>query len=142
MPLIHIHPQSAGNLPESKRKSPVAALFRRTSAPPPYTPTEQDVAQPSIDSGAATQVNAQVHHALFFPTVPSDTVHHQYNLKSRGRDYALLTVASHARNVQDSPLLYFGEELKGFVGLSLNDLNDLQSVDVVVSQFPKRCNHD
>jgi len=88
------------------------------------------------------RVNAQLHHASFFPTVPSDTVHHQYNLKSRGRDYALITVASHARNVQDSPLLYFGEELKGFVALSLNDLRDVQSVDVVVSRFPKWCNRD
>jgi hypothetical protein len=142
MTSIHINTQSDGHRHESKRKSPVAALFRRTSAPPPYTLTEQNVAQPRIDSGPATQPNAQVHHPSFFTTGPSDTVHHQYNLKSRGRDYALITVASHARNLQDSPLLYFGEELKGFVALSLNDLNDVQSMDVVVSQFLKPSNHD
>jgi len=87
-------------------------------------------------------VNAQVHHSSFSPTVPSDSVHHQYHLKSRGRDYALVTVASHAPNVQDSPLLYFGEELEGFVALSLNDMNDMQGVDVVVSQFPKWSNRN
>ena len=53
--------------------------------------------------------NAQVHHASFFPTVPSGTVHHQHNC---GRGYAFITVASHAPDVQDSPLLYFEEELK------------------------------
>ena len=99
--------------------------------------TEPHVVLPSIDSHATMRANAQARHASFFPTVPSDTVHHQYNLRSRGRDYALITVASHAPNVQDSPLLYFGEELKGFVALSLNDLNDMQSMDVMVSQFPK-----
>ena len=140
MASIHIPPQSASSPPESKRKSPIATLFRRASAPPPYT--EQHIAQPSIDSGAMMRVNAQVHHASSFPTDPSDTVHHQYNLKSRGRDYALITVASHAPNVQDSPLLYFGEELKGFVALSLNDLRDVQSMDIVVGQFPKWSNHD
>jgi hypothetical protein len=85
------------------------------------------------------RVNAQVHpsHSSFFPTVPSDTVHHQYHLKSRGKDYAFITVASHAPNVKDSPLLYFGEEVRGYVALSLNALSDMQSVDVTVSHFPK-----
>jgi hypothetical protein len=61
---------------------------------------------------------------------------HQYILKSRGKEYALITVTSHALNTQDVPLLYFGEELKGMVFLSLNDaMGDMQSMDVVVSQF-------
>ena len=122
----HIRPQSPDRPPESKRTSRVSALSRRISAPPPYTLTEPHVAQPSVDTGATMPVNAQFHH-----------VHHQYNLKSRGRDYALITVASHAADIQGYPLLYFGEELKGFVALSLNDLNDMLSIDVVVSWFPK-----
>jgi hypothetical protein len=70
-----------------------------------------------------------------YPAFPANTVH-QYNLKSRGRDYALITVRSHALNVEDPPLLYFGETLRGLVILSLSDLGDMQSMEVVVSQFP------
>jgi len=114
-------------------------FFRQLSVPPPYTLTEQHVAHPSIDSRATTRVNTQVHHASFFPTVPSGTSQHRYNLKSRGRGYPLITVASHVPNIQGS-LLYFGEELKGFVALSFNDLNDVQSAGFVVSQFPKWSN--
>jgi hypothetical protein len=51
---------------------------------------------------------------------------HQYTLKSRGRDYAFITVKSHALNAQDPPLLYFGEDITGFVILSLSDLSDMQ----------------
>ena len=79
-------------------------------------------------------VHDQVDDASFTPSIPFETVHH-YTLTSRGREYALITVTSHALNAQDIPLLYFGEELKGFVVLSLSDLNDMQSMDVVVSQF-------
>ena len=61
-------------------------------------------------------------------------MHHQYNLKSREGGYVLITLASHARNVQESLLLYFGKELKEYVALSLNHLDDFQSMDVVVSQ--------
>ena len=132
---IHTRPQNASS-PKSKRKSSsVATLLHRISSPPPYTLTEQHVAQPSVDSGTI-RVNAQVRPS-FSPTVPSDTVHHQYHLKSRGRDYALISVASHAPNVKDTPLLYFGEEMTGFVALSLNSLSGMQSVDVVVCHFPK-----
>lgn len=65
-------------------------------------------------------------------SVPADTVH-EYNLKSRWREYAVLTIKSHARTVQDPPLLYFGEEIKGFVILSRADLDGMQGIDVVVS---------
>jgi hypothetical protein len=78
-------------------------------------------------------VDDQAHDASFTPA-PSDTVHH-YTLTSRGREYALITVISHAPNARDIPLLYFGDELNGFVVLSIDDLNDMQSMDVVVSQF-------
>jgi hypothetical protein len=88
--------------------------------------------QASVDP--ATPIHDQVHNASLIPTVRSETVH-EYPLKSRGREYALIIVPSHASNAQDIPLLYFGEELNGFVVLSLSDLNEIQSMDVVVSQF-------
>jgi hypothetical protein len=139
---IHTRPQNASS-PKSKRKSSsVATLFHRISSPPPYTLTEHHVAQPSVGLGATMRVNAQAHHSSLSLTVPPDSVHHQYHLKSRGRDYAFVTVASHAPNVKDSPLLYFGEEVRGFMALSLNALSDMQSVDVAVSHFPKWCHHN
>ena len=80
------------------------------------------------------QQMARIHKdADFYP----DTVH-QYNLKSRGRDYAIVTVNSHARTVQHTPSLYFEEEIRGFVILSLTDLSDILNVDVVVSPFVSR----
>ena len=80
--------------------------------------------------------NARMHNddSLVQDFYPANTVH-EYNLKSRGRDYAIITVKSHARTALDTPLLYFGEEIKGFVILSLNDLIDMWNVDVVVSPF-------
>ena len=65
--------------------------------------------------------------------VPADTVH-EYSLKSRWREYAVLTIKSHARTVHDPPLLYLGEEIKGFVILSLTNLSGMQGIDVVVSR--------
>jgi len=77
----------------------------------------------------------QVEDASLYPPSPMGTVH-QYILKSRGRNYAFIIVMSHARNAQDPPLFYIGEELKGSIALSLNDLSGMQSMHVVVSQFP------
>jgi hypothetical protein len=125
-------PHRATLIPESNQTFPVTALPRRFTAPSPYTLVEQSAAQLRIDP--TMPVQDQVDDVSFFPFSPSDTMH-QFNLKSRGRDYALINVTSHARNTQDPPLLYFGEELKGFVELSLNDLSDMRSMDVVVSWF-------
>jgi hypothetical protein len=90
------------------------------------------VTQPTVDP--MRLIHEQVHDNLIMPTTPSATMH-EYTLTSRGKDYALIIIASHALNTQDIPLLYFGEGLKGFVVLSISDLNDMQSMDVVVSQF-------
>jgi hypothetical protein len=112
-----------------------AALLRRFSTPSPYTggnASRQPTAQPDMDPTAL--IHDQVHYASLNPASPAGTVH-QYNLKSRGKDYAIITVNSHAHNAKDTPLLYFGEEIKGFVILSLSDLSDMQNMDVVVSQF-------
>ena len=81
------------------------------------------------------QTHDQVEDAPLYPSSPMSTVH-QYTLKCRGRNYASIVVMSHARNAQDPPLLYIGEELKGSIALYLNDLNGMQSMHVVVSQFP------
>jgi hypothetical protein len=67
--------------------------------------------------------------------IPANTVH-QYKLVSRGRDYVLIAVMSHARNTRDSPLLYFGEEMKGLIEMSLDDLNGTRSMEVTMSPFP------
>jgi hypothetical protein len=108
-----------------------AALLRRFSTPSPYTGSGNASArQPAIDPTALIHDDASLHP--LYPASSADTVH-QYNLKSRGRDDAIITVKSHARTAQDPPLLYFGEEIKGFVILSLTDLSDMQNMDVVVS---------
>jgi hypothetical protein len=72
--------------------------------------------------------------ALIQDLYPENTIH-VYNLKSRRRDYAIITVKSHARTALDTPLLYFGEEVKGSVILSLNNLSDMQNMDVAVSRL-------
>jgi hypothetical protein len=54
---------------------------------------------------------------------------HQYTLKSN----AFIIIKSHAYDAQDPPLLYFGEDIIGYV---LSDPSDIQRVDVVVSPFP------
>jgi hypothetical protein len=129
--------------PGPNSKFGVTALLRRFSTPSTYTDgnalARQPAAQPAIDP--TVLINDQVRDPSLYPAFPADTVH-QYNLKSRGRDYALITVRSHALNVQDPPLLYFGEEIKGSVTLSLNDLSDMQSMEVVVSQFLDRSDHN
>lgn len=118
---------------------PVSALLRRFSTPSPYTGDSAVSAvarplatQPAVDP--TTQMQDQI---PFHPIAPANTVHN-YVVKSRGRDYALIGITSHAPNVQDPPLFYFGEELKGCVILSLDDLNDMRNMDVVVSQFPNQ----
>ena len=73
--------------------------------------------------------------SLYPVSLPDPDTVHQYNFKSLGRDYAFLTVWSHACNVRDTPLLYYEEEIRGFVSLSLTDLRDMMSLNVVVSQF-------
>lgn len=76
----------------------------------------------------------QVHNASLYPLSSAGTIH-QYDRKSRGRDYSI-QVRSHARDAQYPPLLYFGEEIEGSVILlSLANLNDVEKMDAVVSQF-------
>jgi hypothetical protein len=107
--------------------SGVSALLRRFSNPSNYTGGVVSAGQAVIDP--TSLVDNQIHDVLL-PTA------HQYILKSRGRDYALIIVKSHALNAEDPPLLYFGEDITGCVILSLSDLSDMQRMDVVVSWFP------
>ena len=111
------------------------ALLRRFSTPSPYTGGNAAAGQPAehpIDT--ASQAHNQVHDPA---VVPAGTVTaHKYNLMSRGRHYALITVTSHASKGRDPPLLYFGEELSGFIVLSRGDLGSMLSMDVAVSRHP------
>ncbi|KAI9509804.1 hypothetical protein F5148DRAFT_693119 [Russula earlei] len=119
-----------------KPPSGVTALLRRFSAPSPYTGgsiviVEEPAAQPGV---SLTEPPVRAEDASLHSTVPFNTVH-QYNLQSRGRDYAFIILRSHAANARDPPLLYLGEELTGSVVLSLNDLSGMQSMDVVLQMF-------
>jgi hypothetical protein len=55
---------------------------------------------------------------------------------SWGIDYVLTEVISRTPSVHDHPLLYTGEELKGFIVLYLGSLEGLRRIDVVVSWRP------
>lgn len=117
------------------------ALLRRFSNPSTYSNsgnvfTGQPAAPPAMDP--TSLIHNHVHDASLYPADPPKTVH-RYNLKSRGKDYAFITVTSRAIDFHDTPLLYFGEDIKGVVMLSRADLSDMQSMDVVVSLvFPIR----
>ena len=93
-------------------------------------PARQNTLSPPPDAVDTTKLAPP---PVLSPTVSDDTVH-QYNLMSDGRVYALITVMSHAPDVQYPPLLYFGEELKGSVTMSLDDLNDMEGMYIIVSQ--------
>ena len=123
--------------PGPNTKFSATALLRRFSNPSTYSNSGnafvgQPVAHPAMDP--TNLIHNQVHDASLYPADPPKTVH-RYSLKSRGKDYALITVTSHALDVEDTPLLYFGEDIKGVVMLSRADLSDMQSMDVVVSLF-------
>jgi hypothetical protein len=112
--------------------SGVSALLRRFSTRSNHTGGIVSAGQHVIDP--TSLFDNQIHDPLLGPASPPTV--HQYTLKSRGRDYAFIIVKSHALNAEDPPLLYFGEDITGYVILSLSDLSDMQRMDVVVSQFP------
>jgi hypothetical protein len=80
-----------------------------------------------VDSDTTSLINNQIREP---PTV------HSYILNSRGRDNSFIIVKSHALNAQDTPLLYHGEDIPGYVTLSHSDSSDTKRMDIVVSQFP------
>ncbi|KAI0300817.1 hypothetical protein BC826DRAFT_1102149 [Russula brevipes] len=135
MPPNAVSPRPASWPSGSSRSSGATPLLRRFSTPSPYT-GGNIVAEPghSREQPAVDPTNKLQDQVIDASSAPADTVH-QYNLKSRGRIYALITVKSHAPNARDPPLLYFGEELTGFVILSLNDLSGMQSMDVMLRMF-------
>jgi len=112
--------------------SGVSALLRRFSTPSNNNGGVVSAGQPTIDP--TSLIDNQIHDVLLHPASPPTV--HQCILKSRGRDYAFIIVKSHALNAEDPPLLYSGEDITGYVILSLSDLSDMQRIDVVVSQFP------
>jgi len=114
----------------SQYTSGVSALLRRFSNLFNYTGGVALAGQPPTN--LLSLINDHAHDASLHPA--SSATVHQYILKSRGREYAQIIVRSHALNAHDPPVLYFGEDITGFVILSLSDLSDMQSMDVVVSQ--------
>ncbi|KAI0255031.1 hypothetical protein BJV78DRAFT_1151862 [Lactifluus subvellereus] len=110
------------------------ALLRRFSMPSPYTGGNAAAGQPAAHPiDPASQAHNQVRDPA---VVPADAVTvHKYNLMSRGRDYALITVTSHASDGRDPPLLYFGEELRGFIVLLQGDLESMRSMDIILQLF-------
>ena len=88
----------------------------------------------TVDSSEANP-SSQGHGIVKSSKIPFYTAH-KYTLKSRGRDYAIVIIMSHAPNIQDPPLLHFGDELNGFIILPKDNLSGVRSMEVAVSQFP------
>jgi hypothetical protein len=102
------------------------ALLRRFSTPSPYT------GHSSANDQSALQITEE---PLSQEPSLAPSTEHNYILKSRGRDYGTLVIVSRASYVQETPLLHFGDELNGLIVLPRDNLNDLQSMEVVVSLF-------
>ncbi|KAI9439824.1 hypothetical protein H4582DRAFT_2075191 [Lactarius indigo] len=109
----------------------VDALLRRFSNPSPYTPLNP-ATNPSPMQTAAEPSSQE--HVVPPSRIPFDTAH-EYLLASRGRDYAIVAVVSHAQNVRDPPLLHFGDELNGVIVLPRENLTDMRSMEVVFQLF-------
>ncbi|KAH9064002.1 hypothetical protein EDB87DRAFT_90460 [Lactarius vividus] len=108
------------------------ALLRRFSNPSPYTPLDS-ATNPSPMQPAAGPSSQE--HDIAPPTkTPFDTPH-EYLLTSRGRNYAVVAVVSHAQNARDPPLLHFGDELNGVIVLPRDNLGDMRSMEVVFQLF-------
>jgi hypothetical protein len=103
------------------------ALLRRFSTPSPYTGLN------STNDQSAVQITEE---PLSQEPSLAPSTKHKYNLKSRGRDYATIVIVSRASYIQETPLLHFGDELNGLIALPRDHLNDLQSMEVVVSLLP------
>lgn len=103
------------------------ALLRRFSTPSPYTGLNSATDQAAVQPAAGPSSQG--------PSLEPSTKHN-YILKSRGRDYATIVVLSRAPMVQETPLLHFGDDLNGLVVLTRDHLDDMQSMEVVVSLFP------
>ncbi len=116
----------------SNSTSGVSAILRRFSTSSTHTGGVVSAGQPAMDP--TSLIDNQIRDRLLCPASPPTV--HPYILNSRGRDYSFIIVKSHALNAKDTPLLYHGEDIPGYVILSLSDLSDMQRMDVVVSQFP------
>jgi hypothetical protein len=113
------------------------SLLRRFTMPSPYTGGNTAAGQPAVHPiDPASRAHSQVQDPAV--VLPDTTTVHEYNLTSRGRYYALITVTSHASNGRDPPLLYFGEELRGHIVLSRGDLQSTGGMCISVSRRPYR----
>ena len=111
----------------------VNALLRRFSAPSQSTDSESATDQSTAQLPAGS--SSQEHGILSVSKIPFHTVH-KYALTSRGREYATIVVVSRAPNIQDSPLLHFGDDLNGLILLPKDNISDMRSMEVVVSWYP------
>ncbi|KAI9439546.1 hypothetical protein H4582DRAFT_1535517 [Lactarius indigo] len=78
---------------------------------------------PSVDPSSSSQTH---------DTLSSFNTSHEYNLTSRGRDYATVVVVSRAGNVLDPPQLHFGDQLKGCIVMHRDNLSDMRSMEVML----------
>ncbi len=128
-----MHPIRSERASLSVKSSPpfdVEAILRRFSTPSPYTghmsTTDQSTAQHPAGPSQENDI---------LPKTPFNTVH-KYVLTSRGREYATIIVVSRAPNIQDTPLLHFGDDINGLIVLPRDNLSDMRSMEVVVSCYP------
>ncbi|KAI9433507.1 hypothetical protein H4582DRAFT_2101535 [Lactarius indigo] len=82
--------------------------------------------------GPAVGPSSQAHDHIVLPLEIPSGARHRYSLKSRGREYAVVVVASRADNELDSPLLHFGDGLFGYIKLGIDSLSDMLNMDVVL----------
>lgn len=109
-----------------------ADLLRRFSTPSPYTGLNSATDQSAMQ--LAAEPASQEHGIVQSSKIIFDTPH-KYILTSRGRQHALVFVVSRAPNVQDPPLLHFGDELNGLIVLPRDNLSNMQSMEVVFQLF-------
>ncbi|KAI9433516.1 hypothetical protein H4582DRAFT_2060923 [Lactarius indigo] len=83
--------------------------------------------------------SSQAHDHIVLPLEIPSCARHRYSLKSRGREYAVVVVASRADNELDSPLLHFGDGLIGYIKLGIDSLSDMLSMDVVAYMWTSVC---
>ena len=102
------------------------------SSPPPYTnPTTEHPVPSTVDRNAEARNGG--HHAVTDSEPVQEPVStiHTYNVK----EYAFISINSHAGSTQGVPLVYLGEEATGSVVFPEYRLHEVRSIVVAVSWF-------
>ncbi|KAI0258408.1 hypothetical protein BC834DRAFT_975189 [Gloeopeniophorella convolvens] len=114
-----------------------AGILRRFSTPSPYT-VGATTSSPGHQTSPLPEIQVTGSHDLAqndFPSATPLTTPHTYAVKSRGKDYAAVVILSHAQNVRDSPLLYYGEDITGAIVVPLDHFERIQTVEVVLQMY-------